>query len=140
MLPLRVSNNGVTGSTGQLGGRVTARLSTLGQPQCFLARDLERAPQLSSTQAIQLSYEDWPSMRATLSGIQALFLVSGYGPICLEQHYSALDVPSLPSSATPSTRSPVTLPGPWPTTSTSIRRANSTSQQPHLDPIQGEVD
>src|SRR5438876_5680184 len=82
---------GVTGSTGELGGRVATRLATLGKPQRLLVRDLARAPQLPGAEIIQASYEDGPSMRIALSGIQILFLVSGYGPTRLEQHYSAID-------------------------------------------------
>jgi NAD(P)H dehydrogenase (quinone) len=82
---------GVTGSTGQLGGRVATRLATLGQPQRLLVRNLARAPQLPGAQVVQAAYEDGPSMRAALSGIQTLFLVSGDGPARLEQHYSAID-------------------------------------------------
>ncbi len=82
---------GVTGSTGQLGGRVAVRLAAQGQPQRLLVRDLARAPQIPGAQIVQASYEDGPSMRAALDGIQILFLVSGYGPGRLEQHYSAID-------------------------------------------------
>src|SRR5436305_11814437 len=81
----------VTGSTGQLGGRVATRLATLGQPQRLLVRNPARAPQLPGAEIIQASYEDGPSMRVALSGIQILFLVSGYGLDRLEQHYSAID-------------------------------------------------
>src|SRR2546429_2269841 len=82
---------GVTGSTGQLGGRVATRLATLGQPQRLLVRNPARAPQLPGAEIMQVSYEDGPSMKAALSGIQILFLVSGYGPTRLEQHYSAIN-------------------------------------------------
>src|SRR5713226_2278866 len=82
---------GVTGSTGQLGGRVATRFAAQGQPQRLLVRDLARAPQIPGAQVVQASYEDGPSMRAALDGIQILFLVSGYGPGRLEQHYSAID-------------------------------------------------
>jgi len=82
---------GVTGSTGQLGGRVAARLAALGQPQRLLVRNLARAPQLPGVEIVQASYEDETAMRAGLSGVQTLFLVSGYGPTRLEQHYSAID-------------------------------------------------
>lgn len=75
---------GVTGSTGQLGGRVAARLATLNRPQRLLVRDPARAPQLPGTQVVQTSYEDGPSMRAALYGVQTLFLVSGWGPSRLE--------------------------------------------------------
>src|SRR5712692_8263109 len=82
---------GVTGSTGQLGGRVATRLAALGHPQRLLVRNLARAPRLPGAEVFQASYEDGPSMRAALSGVQTLFLVSGYGPTRLEQHYSAID-------------------------------------------------
>ena len=61
---------GVTGSTGQLGGRVATRLATLGQPQRLLVRNPARAPQLPDAEIIQASYEDGPSMKVALSGIQ----------------------------------------------------------------------
>jgi NAD(P)H dehydrogenase (quinone) len=82
---------GVTGSTGQLGGRVATRLAALGQPQRLLVRNLARAPQLPGSEIVQASYEDGPSMRAALYGVQTLFLVSGYGPTRLEHHYGAID-------------------------------------------------
>jgi NAD(P)H dehydrogenase (quinone) len=82
---------GVTGSTGQLGGRVATRLATLGQPQRLLVRNLARAPKLPGAEIVQASYEDGASMRAALRGVQTLFLVSGYGPTRVEQHYSAID-------------------------------------------------
>jgi NAD(P)H dehydrogenase (quinone) len=82
---------GVTGSTGQLGGRVATRLATLGLAQRLLVRNPSRAPQLPGAEIIQASYEDGPSMRIAISGIQVLFLVSGYGLDRLEQHYSAID-------------------------------------------------
>ena len=82
---------GVTGSTGQLGGRVATRLATLGLAQRLLVRDLARAPQLPGAEIIQASYEDGPSMREVLRGMKVLFLVSGYGPTRLEQHYSAIE-------------------------------------------------
>jgi nucleoside-diphosphate-sugar epimerase len=141
---------GVTGSTGQLGGRVATRLATLGQPQRLLVRDLARASRLPGAEAVQASYEDRPSMRAALSGIQTLFLVSGYGHTRVEQHYSAIDAAIAAGverivytsflAATPSRRSLVMLPRPWLTTSTSIRRAINTSLRPGFDPIQDEVD
>jgi NAD(P)H dehydrogenase (quinone) len=82
---------GVTGSTGQLGGRVARRLAALSQPQRLLVRDITRAPQLPNTEVVQAAYEDEHTMRAALDGVQTLFLVSGYGAKRLEQHYSAID-------------------------------------------------
>lgn len=86
-----IASIGVTGSTGQLGGRVATRLATLGQPQRLLARNPARAPQLPGAEIVQASYEDGPSMRAALSGVQTLLLISGYGQTRLDQHYSAID-------------------------------------------------
>ena len=82
---------GVTGSTGQLGGRVATRLATLSLAQRLLVRSPARAPQLPGAEIMRASYEDGPSMRVALSGIRVLFLVSGYGLDRLEQHYSAID-------------------------------------------------
>lgn len=82
---------GVTGSTGQLGGRVAARLAASNLPQRLLVRDSSRAPQLPGAEVVQASYEDGASMRAGLRGVQTLFLVSGDGAARLAQHYSAID-------------------------------------------------
>ena len=82
---------GVTGATGQLGGRVAARLTALGQYQRLLVRTPAKAPQLANAEIVRASYEDGLSMKAALKGISTLFLVSGYGPARLEQHFSAID-------------------------------------------------
>src|SRR5712692_3561388 len=82
---------GVTGSTGQLGGRVATRLATLGRPQRLLARNPAHAQQLPGAEIVQASYEDGPSMLAALNGVQTLFLISGYEQTRLEQHYKAID-------------------------------------------------
>jgi NAD(P)H dehydrogenase (quinone) len=82
---------GITGSTGQLGGRVATRLATLGRSQRLLVRNIARAPQLPGAEIVQAPYEDGPLMRDALSGVQVLFLISGYGQTRVEQHYSAID-------------------------------------------------
>ena len=82
---------GVTGSTGQLGGRVAIRLAAHGQDQRLIVRNLARAPQLPGAEVVQAAYEDTPSMRAVLRGVHTLFLVSGWGAKRVEQHYSAID-------------------------------------------------
>ena len=82
---------GITGSTGQLGGRVATRLATLGLAQPLLVRNPARAPLFPGAEITQASYEDGQSMTEALSGIQLLFLVSWYGLDRLEQHYSAID-------------------------------------------------
>ena len=82
---------GVTGSSGQLGGRVAAQLANLGQPQRLIVRNPTLAPQLPGAEIMQASYEDETSMKVALGGIKILFLVSGYGLDRVEQHYSAID-------------------------------------------------
>jgi uncharacterized protein YbjT (DUF2867 family) len=82
---------GVTGSSGQLGGRVASRLAALGRQQRLLIRNPEQAPQLPSSEVVQASYKDGSAMRAALNGVQTLFLVSGSGAGRLAQHYSAID-------------------------------------------------
>ncbi len=82
---------GVTGCSGQLGGRVATRLAALGRQQRLLIRNPERAPQLPGSEVVQASYEDGSAMRAALNGVQTLFLVSGSGAGRLAQHYSAID-------------------------------------------------
>jgi len=58
-------------------------------------------------------------MRVAFSGVQTLFLVSGWGPTRLEQHYSAIDAAVAAGVE---------------------RRAISTSLRPGFDPVQDEVD
>ena len=82
---------GVTGSTGELGGRVASRLAGLGRRQRLIVRDLGRALKLSGAEVVQAAYEDGAAMRAALSGVHTLFLVSGWGTGRVEQHYSAID-------------------------------------------------
>ena len=61
---------GVTGSSGQLGGRVATRLANLGQPQRLIVRKPARAPQLPGAEIMQASYEDETSMKVALGGIK----------------------------------------------------------------------
>src|SRR5258708_299468 len=82
---------GVTGATGQLGSRVVARLAALHSQQRLIVRDLTRAPQFPGAEVVRASYEGGPAMRAALSGVHTLFLVSGLGASRLDHHYSAID-------------------------------------------------
>ena len=82
---------GVTGSTGELGGKVARRLAARGMHQRLIVRDLGRAPQIAGVEVVQGAYEDVEAMRDALRGVQTLFLVSGWGAERVEQHYSAID-------------------------------------------------
>lgn len=69
----------VTGSTGQVGGRVAARLAKLGIAQRLIVRDLSRAPHLPGAEVMQASsYGDAIAMGRALKGIDTLFLVSAH--------------------------------------------------------------
>lgn len=68
---------GVTGATGEVGGRVAARLASLGLAQRLIVRDSARAPYLPGAEiAVASSYGDSIAMGKALSGIKKLFLVS----------------------------------------------------------------
>ena len=68
---------GITGSTGNLGGRVARRLAETGYGQRLLVRDLARAPKLPGAQARTITYADTPAVREALTSVQTLFMVSG---------------------------------------------------------------
>jgi NAD(P)H dehydrogenase (quinone) len=68
---------GITGSTGNLGGRVARLLADAGVEQRLLARDPSRVPTLASTSTAQMSYDDVEAVRHALEGITTVFMVSG---------------------------------------------------------------
>jgi NAD(P)H dehydrogenase (quinone) len=82
----------VTGSTGQLGGRVARRLADLGVEQRLLVRDPTRAPALPRTHTATADYADGTAVRAALTGIETVFMVSAAEtPKRVQQHLSFLD-------------------------------------------------
>lgn len=83
----------VTGSTGQLGGRVAAGLAERGVAQRLVVRDAERAPVLPGAEIdLAPGYHDRPAMAAALAGAETLFLVSGReSPDRVAEHLSAVD-------------------------------------------------
>jgi NAD(P)H dehydrogenase (quinone) len=82
----------VTGSTGELGGRVARGLAAQEIPLRLVVRDPSRAPRLDHTEVVCVpSYADGAAMRDGLRGVDTLFLVSGRESIDrVEQHYSAI--------------------------------------------------
>jgi NAD(P)H dehydrogenase (quinone) len=67
----------VTGATGEVGGRVAARMSRLGLAQRLIVRDPGRAPCLPRAEISRVSsYGDAAAMRRALAGVDRLFLVS----------------------------------------------------------------
>ncbi len=99
----------VTGASGQIGGRVAARLASLGIPQRLIVRNASWTPHLPAAEIVQASsYSDGHAMRKALAGIETLFLVSardrfGVAHMCakagtpaptydrLQEHCSAID-------------------------------------------------
>jgi NAD(P)H dehydrogenase (quinone) len=67
----------ITGATGQLGGRVAARLAKMGRAQRLIVRDTSRAPAHHGAEIVHASsYGDAAAMHRALLGVDTLFLVS----------------------------------------------------------------
>lgn len=66
----------VTGSTGNVGGRVARALAEQGVPVRLLVRDPSRAPELPGGTVVQASYGDRDACRSALEGVDDLFMVS----------------------------------------------------------------
>jgi NAD(P)H dehydrogenase (quinone) len=83
----------VTGSTGEVGGRVARRLAERGLEQRLVVRDPSRAPELEGTEVKQASnYEARDEMETALRGARTLFLASGEeARNRVEQHKAAVD-------------------------------------------------
>lgn len=67
---------GVTGSTGQLGGRIARLLAERGVPQRLVVRSPSRAPSLPGTTVAPASYGDRDAVRAALEGLDVVLMVS----------------------------------------------------------------
>lgn len=83
----------VTGSTGELGGRVARRLAAAGLPQLLVVRDRARAPALDGAEVrVAAGYHDRDSMAAALAGATTLYFVSGEeARDRLEQHRTVVE-------------------------------------------------
>ncbi len=82
----------ITGGTGRIGGKVAGLLAARGVPHRLIVRDISRAPSLPGVEVATASYQDGAAMRAALSGITTLFLVSATeSPDRPAQHESAVD-------------------------------------------------
>ncbi len=66
----------VTGSTGNLGGRVARRLAAAGVAQRLVVRDPARAPELAGATAVVGDYGDRAAVRAALAGVERVLMVS----------------------------------------------------------------
>jgi NAD(P)H dehydrogenase (quinone) len=82
----------VTGATGRLGGRLAARLSAAGVPQCLIVRDPARAPQLPGAEVRQADYSDAAALIRALDGAGTVFMVSAAEtPDRVRQHRTFVD-------------------------------------------------
>lgn len=82
----------VTGSTGELGGRVAALLSEAGVKQRLLARTPRKAPPLDGATVLQAAYENTSATRTALTGAETVFMVSASeSRDRLEQHCDFVD-------------------------------------------------
>ena len=84
---------GVTGSTGEVGGRVARLLAERGVAQRLIVRDASRAPDLPGAKIVTAdSYSDVDGMRRALAGVHTLFFVSGREQKDrIAEHISAID-------------------------------------------------
>ncbi|BCY06914.1 SDR family oxidoreductase [Actinoplanes sp. L3-i22] len=83
---------GVSGATGQLGGRVAARLAALGVRQKLLVRDVARAPKLAGAEAEVAPFDDGEACRAALAGLDTVLMVSASEtPDRVAQHRTFID-------------------------------------------------
>ena len=83
----------VTGATGGVGGRLTARLAEAGSRQRLVVRDLARAPRIAGAEIRQASgYGARDEMRVALEGADVLFLIpAAETPDRVQQHATAID-------------------------------------------------
>ena len=87
-----MTNLGITGVTGHLGGFVARKLSEAGLTTCLLARSPERAPELAGATVKKCSYEYSDEAVEALSGVDVLFMISAKeNPERLQQHLAFVD-------------------------------------------------
>ena len=68
---------GVTGSSGNLGGRIARLLAAEDLDQRLLLRSPTKAPVLPRTEVVQASYDDGAAVRRALAGVDVALMVSG---------------------------------------------------------------
>jgi uncharacterized protein YbjT (DUF2867 family) len=67
---------GVTGSTGNLGGRIARLLAAAGADQRLVVRDPGRAPALPRSEVVAATYRDRDAVRRALEGLDVVLMVS----------------------------------------------------------------
>ena len=83
---------GVTGSSGNLGGRIARLLASEGVDQRLLLRSPAKAPALARAEVVQASYDDGAAVRRALAGVEVVLMVSGSESANrLDEHRSFVD-------------------------------------------------
>lgn len=83
---------GITGSTGNLGGRVARLLAAEGVEQRLVVRDPTRAPALPGCSVAQATYGEFEAVRRALDGLETVFMVSGSESVTrVEEHKTFVD-------------------------------------------------
>jgi uncharacterized protein YbjT (DUF2867 family) len=84
---------GITGATGQVGGRTARHLAARGARQRLIVRDPGRAPAIDGAEVRQASsYGAGEEMRRALEGVTTLFLIPAAESLDrLDQHQAAID-------------------------------------------------
>lgn len=83
---------GVTGSSGNLGGRIARLLASESVDQRLLLRSPAKAPDLPRAEVVQASYDDGAAVRRALSGVEVALMVSGSESANrLDEHRSFVD-------------------------------------------------
>ena len=88
-----MSSIAVTGSTGEVGGRVARRLADRSIAQRLVVRDASRAPELPHAEVTTFGgYDDHDGFRAALHGVETLLLIPAEeAPDRVGQHKTAVD-------------------------------------------------
>jgi NAD(P)H dehydrogenase (quinone) len=83
---------GITGATGNIGGRVARLLAAQRAPMRLLLRDPSRAPELPGVEVAQASYGDGEAVRRALDGLDTVLMVSGSESATrVEEHRTFVD-------------------------------------------------
>lgn len=82
----------VTGSTGNVGGRVARRLAAAGVEQVLVVRDPARAPDLGVATVVRAAFTDTDAIVAAIEPGDTVFMVSGAEtPDRVDQHIAFVD-------------------------------------------------
>lgn len=83
---------GITGSTGNIGGRVARRLTAEEIPLRLVVRDPSRAPTIPGAEVARATYRDGEAVRRALDGLRTVLMVSASESATrVEEHRTFVD-------------------------------------------------